>query len=90
MHKVPMPVLRRGGWLQVADHGAYSLAKASLFNGIGAADARRFYVWSKQHVHPGEKLTELRQGAARTVAAGVPERQLCLVATPEELKRAVE
>lgn len=84
---VPMPLLRRGDWLQFPDRGAYSLALASAFNGISAAEAPLFYVWSDFPVAgSAEGAVVLRRGCvARGGVAGVPERQLCLLSTPADL-----
>lgn len=90
MHDVPMPLLRRGDWLQFPDFGAYRVALASGFNGISVGDTAKFYVWSERPVGPYEAgKVVLRKGWCGDGGAGpVGEELLCLVATPQDLGTA--
>eukprot|EP00892_Ulva_mutabilis_P007008 jgi/Ulvmu1/467/UM001_0474.1 len=87
MHDVPMPLLRRGDWLQFAEHGAYRAALASEFNGIAAAASETFYVWSDRPVRPGAPGDVVLQKGQRSAqhSMGELEGALCLVATPQDL-----
>lgn len=83
-----MPVLRRGDWLQLPDHGAYSVSLSTAFNGFAAADAETFYVCRHEPVSDdaGVGMKVLRKGYAE---GGRPwcghDEALCLVATPADL-----
>jgi ornithine decarboxylase len=43
---VPLPLLRNGDWLCFPNAGAYTVAGACDFNGIGMTTPRLFYVYS--------------------------------------------
>jgi ornithine decarboxylase len=83
---VPMPLLRRGDWLQFPNFGAYSIAGACAFNGLPVDTPETYYVWSLNPVGRLEaKKRVLRRGGA-DVALGVPEEQLTLWAELHDLE----
>lgn len=84
---VPMPRLRRGDWLQLPDHGAYSTSLSTAFNGFAPAHARMFYVWSRAPVDTQSvESVALHKGTpAGSPDLSLPEESICLTATPQDL-----
>lgn len=59
---VALPLLRNGDWLCFPNAGAYTVAGACDFNGIGMTTPRLFYVYSdhmagREHVQPEEAFS---------------------------------
>jgi ornithine decarboxylase len=52
---VSLPLLRNGDWLAFPNAGAYTVAGACDFNGIGMTTPRMFYVYS-DHMAGSEHL----------------------------------
>jgi len=73
LEDVPMPILRRGDWLQLPDHGAYATSLSTVFNGFAPANARTFYVWSRSTVDKD------------AAALRAPEELVSLTAAPQDL-----
>lgn len=89
LEDVPIPVLRRGDWLQLPDKCAYATSLSTMFNGYASAKARTFYVWSHADVdNEAGALVELHKGTCVTqdnAALCAPEELISLTATPRDL-----
>lgn len=85
---VPMPLLRRGDWLQFPNFGAYTIAGACAFNGLPVDQPEKFYVWSERPVGAWEQgVAVLRKGAAPGSAEmQAQEQHLCFVADLHDLE----
>lgn len=85
---VPMPLLRRGDWLQFPNFGAYTIAGACAFNGLPVDQPEVFYVWSDRPVGAWEQsVAVVRKGAAPGSAEmHAPEHHLCFVADLHDLE----
>lgn len=75
----PMPLLRRGDWLQFPNFGAYSLAGACAFNGLNVDAPRRYYAWSRAPLAWDEfdGIVVSRRGTLDPAVASAPEDSLC-------------
>eukprot|EP00892_Ulva_mutabilis_P002551 jgi/Ulvmu1/12297/UM088_0015.1 len=85
---LPMPLLRRGDWLQFADQGAYGMCFATKFNGFAAAEAPTFYARSHEPVAKGG------EAGMKVLSQGVEdaghlwpwhEQELSFTCTPADL-----
>eukprot|EP00892_Ulva_mutabilis_P003456 jgi/Ulvmu1/1482/UM011_0212.1 len=88
LENVPMPLLRRGDWLQFADHGAYSMSLATVFNGFAATEAPTFYARSlKPMADGGEAVMKVLSQGVEDGSHLWPwqEQELTLTATPADL-----
>jgi ornithine decarboxylase len=82
---VPMPLLRRGDWLQFPNFGAYSIAGACAFNGLPVDTPETYYVWSLNPVGRLEAKQRCLQRGDDDMALGVPEEQLTIRAELHDL-----
>ena len=87
LEDVPMPLLRRGDWLQLPDHGAYATSLSTTFNGFAPANARTFYAWSRTPVdrEAGPVAILHKHTAPDSPDLAAPEALTCLTATPKDL-----
>lgn len=84
---VPMPMLRRGDWLQFPNFGAYTIAGACAFNGLPVDSPDILYVYSDEPTGSWEhSVAMLRKGADKdNPALQAPEHHLCFVADLHDL-----
>jgi ornithine decarboxylase len=84
---VPMPLLRRGDWLQFPNFGAYTIAGACAFNGMPMDNPDILYVWSDVPTGSWEHtVAVLRKGTEKDNSAlQAPEHDLCFVADLHDL-----
>eukprot|EP00892_Ulva_mutabilis_P009325 jgi/Ulvmu1/6765/UM030_0101.1 len=87
LEDVPMPVLRRGDWLLLPDHGAYSTSLSTAFNGFAPSQARTFYTWSHTpaDTEAGAVVALHKGTASDSPDLQAPEELTCLTATPKDL-----
>lgn len=82
---VPMPLLRRGDWLQFPNFGAYSIAGACAFNGLPVDAPQTYYVWSHEPVGRLERRVRILQRRGEGDEADAPEEELCFVGDLHDL-----
>jgi ornithine decarboxylase len=75
----PMPLLRRGDWLQFPNFGAYSIAGACPFNGLNVDAPSKYYTYSHTPVADDENegIVQSRRGATDPAILTAPEDRLC-------------
>lgn len=61
-----LPELRNGDWLMFTNVGAYTVAGACDFNGIGMTHPNKFYVFSAQAVDECDELDESEDEACES------------------------